>query len=365
MRAVWRALHQSARSHATNLLFTRQHPHLVSQTSLDALPFPLLVLEDAIMQQGQHLNLLLSRMIAGIDHHLANLSPSLCVVQGDTSSALAGALASFQRQIPVAHIEAGLRTPSLTDPFPEEANRRLISRLATLHFAPTPEAAENLRREGISRHIFTTGNPGIDALFSPHERLSETRDPWITKALASDRPLVLLTLHRRENLDRLTLILEQLLALSSRHPDLLFIWPRHPNPLILQASDAILGPYPERFLLTSHLPHHRFLELLASASLVLTDSGGLQEEAITLGKPLAIVRNHSDRPEGLVRPDVCLLEPRHGDDLFSPLTPLLAKLDTCSSPPSTPPSPHQSIYGDGLAGARIANLLLDFLHGSI
>ena len=364
MQAVWRALERHASCH-THILFTRQHPHLVSPSSLQNLPFPLLLLEDDIMQQGQHLNLLLSRMIAGIDQHLARLQPSLCIVQGDTSSALAGALASFHRHIPVAHIEAGLRTPSLLEPFPEEANRRLITRLATLHFAPTHEAAENLRREGILERVFITGNPGVDALLSP-EADPSPRDPLLNEALQSGRPIILLTLHRRENLATLERILSELLSLSSRFPQLLFFWPRHPNPTILSASNALLATHPDRFLLTSHLPHAHLLELLARASLVLTDSGGLQEEAITLAKPLAVLRTHSDRPEGLKSPDVHLLEPHHAPpgELFEPLLPLLKELTDASSPPSshaTSTLRRGAVYGDGHAGERIATHLLDFL----
>lgn len=312
------------------------------------------------MQQGQHLNLLLARMIAGIDQHLDALSPSLCVVQGDTSSALAGALASFHRQIPVAHIEAGLRTPSLLEPFPEEANRRLISRLATLHFAPTQDAADNLRREGIGEQVFVTGNPGVDALLAP-DVSSLQRDSSLDAALRSDRPIVLLTLHRRENLDNLHAILLQLLELSARFPHLLFVWPRHPNPTILEATDVVLSSHPDHFLLTPPLPHAHFLELLARSSLVLTDSGGLQEEAITLGKPLAILRKHSDRPEGLARPGVLLLEPHAHEPIFTPLHPLLENLEDTTKTLSHDPS---SIYGDGRAGERIASLLRDFSNPS-
>jgi UDP-N-acetylglucosamine 2-epimerase (non-hydrolysing) len=251
-----------------------------------------------VMQAGQSPAEVAARVLAGMDPLLAAERPDFVLVQGDTTTAMAGALAAFQRGIPVGHVEAGLRTGDASSPFPEEMNRRLITRLASLHFAPTEHNARTLRAEGVAEsRIAVTGNPVVDAL---HEIL-ESRKPGeeIVAALRplSDTKLVALTAHRRESFG--ALMQENLRVLRrfvDRHADVSLAFPVHPNPEVRRPTEAMLAGAP-RVLLLEPLGYRDFLHLLSSAWLVVSDSGGVQEEAPTLGKALLVLRANTERPE--------------------------------------------------------------------
>ncbi|MFO1128637.1 MAG: UDP-N-acetylglucosamine 2-epimerase (non-hydrolyzing) [Rhodospirillales bacterium] len=254
----------------------------------------------AAMQPGQPLNQLLARVIAAVDPILAAEAPDLVLVQGDTTSALGGSLAAFQRRIPVGHIEAGLRSANPMSPFPEEMNRRLISQLSSYHFAPTRHNVDLLVGEGVAADaIFLTGNPVIDAVgwimraMPPSPALRAILD-----AVAGLR-LVVLTTHRRENFGEVMRgHLETLRRFVEAHDDVALVFPVHANPAVREVANGVLAGVP-RVQLIQPLDYADFLHLMAAAWLIASDSGGVQEEVPTLGKPLLVLRENTERPEAL------------------------------------------------------------------
>ncbi len=254
----------------------------------------------AVMMPGQSPNDVLSRVLAGLEPILAAERPDLVLVQGDTTTALAGALAAFHHGIPVGHVEAGLRTGDDSSPFPEEMNRRLVTRLARYHFAATPANVETLTAEGVPRdRIVLTGNPVVDSLrriLASHEP-----SPLVTEALAhvSGLRLIALTTHRRESFGRVMEgHLRVLRRFVERHEDIGLVFPVHPNPAVRAAAEAALAGAP-RVLRLDPLDYPDFIHLLSRAWLLVSDSGGVQEEAPTLGKPLLVLRENTERPEVL------------------------------------------------------------------
>jgi UDP-N-acetylglucosamine 2-epimerase (non-hydrolysing) len=252
------------------------------------------------MQRGQSLNALCATILSRVDAVLVEEKPDVVLVQGDTTTSVAGALAAFHRHVKVAHVEAGLRSGDRSSPFPEEMNRRLISRLADLHFAPTSANRESLLSEGIEpRGIFVTGNTVIDAL--QDIVAAPIEDPRITRMLAETQGLrrIVLTTHRRESFgERITAHLRILRGFVDRHPDVALVFPVHPNPVVVDASQKLLAGC-DRVHLIQALPYHSFIKLLAAAWLVVSDSGGVQEEAPSLGKPLLVLRDTTDRQESI------------------------------------------------------------------
>ena len=273
--------------------------------------------------------------------------PVTALVHGDTSSALAAALASFHLQIPVCHIEAGLRTWSTLTPFPEELNRQLISRIAAFHLAPTSINEESLVREGVRyEQIFVTGNTGIDALRYAATLESPFDDPPVAAAVASDGPLVLVTAHRRENWNGgLTRIANAIGRLATARPDARFVLPLHPNPLVRRELGEPLSAYPN-VILTEPLPYGQFARLMSRAAVILTDSGGIQEEAPALGVPVIVARESTERGEGVGAGTLTLV----GTDsarIVAAVTSVLDDPDANAVDPATNP------YGDGHAADRI------------
>ena len=253
-----------------------------------------------MMRPGQTLNALAGRMLVVLDDILTEHQPDLVLVQGDTTSSFAGAMAAFQRQIPVGHIEAGLRSGNRNSPFPEEMNRRLISQMTTLHFAASPGNRDALLSEGIPPDdIILTGNPVIDSL----EKLLQDGSPSaevtaILEAVSGTRPIVM-TAHRRENFDgRLQAYFEILRDHIEENPDVSLIFPVHPNPAVRQTASRVLGKL-ERVHLVPPMPYPDFVHLLSNAWLLVSDSGGIQEEAPSLGKPLLILRENTERAEAV------------------------------------------------------------------
>jgi UDP-N-acetylglucosamine 2-epimerase (non-hydrolysing) len=262
----------------------------------------------AVMQPNQTLGRLTARLMERIDEWLEKGRPDLALVQGDTTTVLVAALACFYRRIPVGHVEAGLRSGDVWSPFPEEVNRRLASPIVALHFAPTPSARAALLREGVlAASIELTGNTIVDALLM--ERAQQEKPAVRTEIDASlstqlgsgwaQRPMVLITGHRRENFgEGLRQICEAITILSRRYPDHGFVYPVHLNPEVKGQVEHLLGALPNVHLLAPQ-GYRNFVALMAHCRLILTDSGGVQEEAPSLGKPVLVMRDTTERPEGI------------------------------------------------------------------
>jgi UDP-N-acetylglucosamine 2-epimerase (non-hydrolysing) len=312
-----------------------------------------------LMRPGQTLADTTAGVLAGVDPILAADPPSMVVVQGDTTTTMAGALAAFYRQIPVAHVEAGLRTNDLRQPFPEEWNRIATSRLAALHFAPTERARNNLLAEGVpGGRIFVTGNSGVDAVLFVAGALEAgeapaTAWPWLDER----RRLILVTAHRRESFGSGMERICAGLAALARREDVQIVYPVHRNPNVLDAVTRLLGPVPNVFLLEP-LEYRDFIDLMRRAALLLTDSGGIQEEAPSLGKPVLVLRETTERPEAVEAGTVRLV----GSDPER----LVAEAEGLLDDPEQyrRMSRIHNPYGDGHAAERIAGILEDYLCGA-
>jgi UDP-N-acetylglucosamine 2-epimerase (non-hydrolysing) len=300
MAPVALALSAKPREFAVRVAVTAQHRGMLDQVLRF---FGLRAHHDLdLMRPGQSLTDVTTRVLRGLEPILKSERPHVVLVHGDTTTTLAAALAAFYQRIPVGHVEAGLRSLDPDNPFPEEINRRLADGIARWHFAPTPLARRNLIREGVpARGILVTGNTGIDAL---HWGLNcrggrGTRLPPSLARVAA-LPFVLLTAHRRENFGRpLERIFLAVRDVAHAHPSLRFIYPVHPNPRVQEPARRILGGVPGVHLIAP-LDYGPMIELLRRCRFVLTDSGGLQEEAPALGKPVLVCRDTTERPEAVV-----------------------------------------------------------------
>ncbi|MBE6655952.1 MAG: UDP-N-acetylglucosamine 2-epimerase (non-hydrolyzing) [Ruminococcaceae bacterium] len=318
-----------------------QHDTLLSDTLADFRLSP----DCAFQIVGDDLGEKQSECMHRFDRILRGASPDAVAVHGDTLTAFTGGLAAFYRGIPVFHVEAGLRTDTPFSPFPEEFYRRAIDHLSTLHFAPTARAAERLLREGIRKEgIYTVGNTAIDGLF-------EDIDPCFAHPiLKEEKKLVLVTLHRRESLGTtLTEMLRGIAKAIHRRQDTRLFFPMHPNPILRDAVKATLAPLTNA-VLSEPVDTHTFRNLLACATVALTDSGGVSEEATALGTPTLLLRDETERPEGV---DVGALHlvGRKAEAIYAAVTDFL---DT--------PRPHtpSSVFGDGHASPRIAEAIEAF-----
>ncbi len=253
-----------------------------------------------VMEAGQTPTGVCSRVLSLLDRILAKERPNLLLVQGDTTTAMSGALAGFYNRIPVGHVEAGLRSGNPYSPYPEEMNRRLISRLTTYHFAPTPRNRDTLLSEGVvPEAIFVTGNPVVDSLTVVLQR--SRPGPVVEEAIHATQGLrrIVLTTHRRESFGEV--MLENLRVLRrfvERHDDVSLLFPVHPNPAVVSQATAILSGH-ARIHRLPPLDYESFILLLSQAWLIVSDSGGVQEEAPTLGRPLLILRENTERPESI------------------------------------------------------------------
>jgi UDP-N-acetylglucosamine 2-epimerase (non-hydrolysing) len=309
-----------------------------------------------LMLPGQTLFQSTSRILAGLEGVLKTEQPSIIIVQGDTTTTLCGALAGFYLHTPVAHVEAGLRTGDMRQPFPEEMNRVLTSHLAELHFAATDKAAENLRREGVTPDsIHVTGNTGIDAVLYVHDGLVQGRlrgREW--PELDPSKKLIVVTAHRRESFgggfERICLALAEL----ANRSDVQVVYPVHPNPNVQDPVQRLLAGHPNVRLIEpiSYVP---FVDLMRRAYLLITDSGGIQEEGPSLGKPILVMREKTERPEAVLAGTVKLV----GTDQRRIVDEAQLLLDN--------PAAYQAMarvhnpYGDGQASSRIAQLIHSFL----
>lgn len=254
-----------------------------------------------IMRANQSLNDIVYRAVKGMDEVLETCSPNVLLVQGDTTTAFVSALAAFNRRIEVGHIEAGLRSYNRYNPYPEEINRRLISEVASIHFAPTECSVDNLVREGIRRQdIYLTGNTVVDCLMGIVRAGKNTLAQYLPRGFRMNGSrMILITAHRRENLNgAVKELCEAIACIASMFPKTHFLFPVHKNPKVREVVLPALSKFPN-IALTEPLPYCTFVEAMASAYLILTDSGGVQEEAPSLGKPVLVLRETTERPEGI------------------------------------------------------------------
>jgi len=314
----------------------------------------------ALMRQNQTLGELTSRAIAVIDGYLAAERPDIVMVQGDTTTVLAGALAAFYHHIPVAHVEAGLRTWNLESPWPEEGNRVLTTRLAHWHFCPTESNRQNLLKEGVpDSDIYVTGNTVIDALLMAKDYSSQSVcdiagcDMRLRDLMASEERMVLITGHRRENFgEGFENICKAISLLAKRFPDTHFVYPVHLNPNVREPVTRILGTLKSGNVHLvgpqSYLP---FVAMMNRSYLILTDSGGVQEEAPSLGKPVLVMRDTTERPEAIAAGTVKLVG-TGVDAIYEGVSRLLVD-ESAYRQMAMSVNP----YGDGHASERIAEML--------
>jgi len=305
-----------------------------------------------IMEPGQTIAMITSKTLVGMDRVLEEAKPDIVLVHGDTSTAFAGALSAFYHKIPVGHVEAGLRTGDRYSPYPEEINRRLISEIASLHFSPTAANAENLRKESVSGEIFITGNTVIDALHTTVSDSFRFKSEGISDLEFDGKRIILVTAHRRENYGKpLENIMNALKDLAEAYTDIEIVYPVHMSPVVQSTAHGILDGVP-RVRLIPPINVDEMHNLMNRCYMVLTDSGGLQEEAPALGKPVLVMRRETERPEaveaGTVK--VCGVE---REDIVKMARTLLdnrseyAKMAKAVNP-----------YGDGKACERIADAII-------
>jgi UDP-N-acetylglucosamine 2-epimerase (non-hydrolysing) len=300
MAPVVRELSRSGSGCTVRVCVTAQHREMLDQVL--AL-FKIRPHHDLnVMRRGQSLEDVTARVLQGMKRILSDERPDMVLVQGDTTTVMATALAAFYANIPVGHVEAGLRTWNKRSPFPEEINRVIASHLSDLHFAPTAQSRRNLLREGIpGKRIVVTGNTVIDALFMVRAMVTRSSRKFASlfPKIRFDRRIILVTGHRRENFgDGFLDICHALRTIANGHPEVEIVYPVHLNPNVQKPVRSILGDLPNVHLLDP-LPYLPFVFLMNSSYLILTDSGGVQEEAPSLGKPVLVMRNHTERPEAV------------------------------------------------------------------
>lgn len=330
------------------VLATAQHRNLLDQVLriFDIEPD----IDLNIMRPNQALTTLTARLLLDLDDVLQSEKPAVVLAQGDTTTVMTIALACFYHKIPIGHVEAGLRTGDMANLFPEEMNRVVVGRLTKWHFAPTASARQNLLNEGIAHSdIFMTGNTVIDALLSVAKR--ETPLPF---ELDPGKRLILLTAHRRENFgEPFKEICRAVLSLVERNQDVHVVYPVHPNPNVQDVAYQILGNHP-RITLCEPLDYLQFVGVMKHAYLILSDSGGIQEEAPALGKPVLVLRRETERPEG-IQEGVVQLVGSDFDKITSTAQHLLDdkaayKQMACGVSP----------FGDGKAADRITGVLRNY-----
>ena len=344
MAPVIRALHACA-GVCVKIVVTAQHRDLLDQAMTVFGLTPDLDLD--LMTPNQTLPALTARAIERLSAAFAELQPALVFVQGDTTSTFAGALSAFYAKVPVAHLEAGLRTYDRANPYPEEMNRVLTTHLAAYHFAPTQQAARNLAREGIAPEaVYVVGNTGIDALLAV-ARDDTTPAPKEVAALWSGSPRMLfVTAHRRENHGPAMQDIARILSsLVRTHPDVCVVLPMHPNPNVVSVLKQLA--HEPRIHVLDHVDYRTCVHLMKHCYFVLTDSGGLQEEAPALGKPVLVLRKTTERPEGVAGGTARLV----GTD---PATVLAAADELLNDAAAYARMAHAvNPYGDGRASERI------------
>lgn len=357
MAPVLEALKRRRGAVETRLALTGQHTDMVDQVLAAFRLTPDHDLE--IMVPGQSLYDVAHACLNGLRDVVRDFAPDLLLVQGDTATAFYGTMVSFFERVRVGHVEAGLRSKDKWAPYPEEIFRRLADVLTDFHFAPTPLARENLLKEGFPETgVYVTGNTVVDALRATAGLKRAPENQALRELLEGGRPLVLLTAHRRESFgDPLREVFSAVRALADQAPEIEVLYPVHPNPQVLAPARELLSGHP-RIHLVEPLGYMDLVSALEHATLVLTDSGGIQEEAPTFGAPVLVLRDVTERPEG-VEAGVARLVGTDGSRILKEALGLLGAevLDEDGIEPRNP-------YGDGNAGERIADIVVSSLTGA-
>ncbi len=334
----------------TRVILTGQHLNMVNNIMelFDIRPD----LNLKVMKDTKTLLNITSDILKGLQQDFEKIKPDLLLIQGDTTSAFAAALSGFYNKVPIGHVEAGLRTNNLMEPFPEEANRRLISEISNLHFAPTSTSYENLLLSNILGKKFITGNTVIDALLLLADNEQELAIP---KLNSSKKKVILVTVHRRENWgENIRNIINALKIILEKNKEVLVLIPLHPNKIVNEPFKEMLGQHPQVSLIEP-LPYDKLIGVLKRCYFVLTDSGGLQEEAPALAKPVLVLRGTTERPEG-VEAGTAKLVGTNVSDIVKESNLLLNNEDAYlkMSQSSNP-------YGDGTASEKIRDACINFL----
>ncbi len=344
MAPVIKALEHSETLHC-EIAVTGQHREMLDQVNE---MFAIVPDHDLnVFEPGQTLNALMAKVFARIDPVLEQVAPKAVLVQGDTSTVAAAAIAAMYRQIPVVHLEAGLRSGDIWSPFPEEANRKIVSQITSLHLAPTTQSRDNLLREGISADdIVVTGNTVIDALFTTLGLNPPVSHPQVAELVEQGKKILLVTTHRRENWGgAMENVGRALRTIAQNFPEMTIVLPAHRNPLVREAVLPSVEGLPN-VLVTEPLSYGEFIRVMNAAHIVLTDSGGVQEEAPSLGRPVLVMRENTERPEAVAAGTVRLIgtdEARIVDEVSRLMT---------SQTSYDAMSKAQNPYGDGKAAAR-------------
>ena len=308
-----------------------------------------------IMSHGQTIIDVANKVLTGVDKVVKECKPDIVLVHGDTSTTLNGALAAFYNQVPIGHIEAGLRTGDIYSPFPEEANRKLTGAITTLHFAPTESNKTNLEKENINKNVYITGNTVIDALLSVVDTKHKFQDNTLNNIDFINNKVVLLTAHRRENWGKpMEEIFEAVRCLVEQNKDVQIIFPMHRNPLIRELAKSSFEGIEEKVHLIEPLEYVDFANLMSRCYLIMTDSGGIQEEAPALGKPVMVLRTETERPEA-VEAGTVKLAGINKENIFNIANELIndnnayEKMAHAANP-----------YGDGKACEKILEMIFDY-----
>lgn len=330
------------------VLATAQHRNMLDQVNAFFGIQPDIDLD--IMRPNQTLTTLTSRLLLELDKVLQTEKPDVVLVQGDTTTVMSVAMACFYHRIPIGHVEAGLRTWDMQNPFPEEANRVITGKLARWHFAPTEGSRQNLLREGVQdADILVTGNTVIDALL-----MTASKDIEVGIELDANKRLVLVTSHRRENFGQpFRNICQALHTLAKNNPDVQFLYPVHPNPNVKDVAHEMLGSI-SNILLCDPLDYAPFVAAMKRAYLIISDSGGVQEEAPALGKPVLVLRDETERPEAVDQGVVKLVGPNYERIVTEAQRLLDDELAYREMARGISP------YGDGLAAGRIVKTLQEY-----
>ena len=354
MAPIIKALERRDESVDTRLAVTGQHTTLVEQVLqvFDIRPD----YDLDIMKEGQSLYGVVHRTLEGLQGVVQDFQPDLLLVQGDTATVFVGSLVGFFEKIKVGHVEAGLRTDDKWAPWPEEVFRRMTDVVADYHFTPTHQARKALLNENISGpNVHVTGNTVVDALLEISERNTQVENETLQKVIEGDRRLVLLTAHRRESFGApLVDIFSAVRSLADEYPDIEIVYPVHPNPNVVNPAKEYLSNHP-RIHLPEPLNYVDLVRAIEAADLILTDSGGIQEEAPTFGTPVLILRDVTERTEGVEAGTACLVGTDPSRILKEGRRCLVERASSTESP--------RNPYGDGQAGTRIADILLSSFLG--
>lgn len=335
----------------TLVCVTAQHREMLDQVLEEFKITPNYDLD--IMQSGQTLAEITTRALVGLENIIMKESPDLVLVHGDTSTTFAGALAAFYNRIPVGHVEAGLRTYNKYSPWPEEMNRQMVDAISDIYFAPTETSKENLLKENKTHNIYVTGNTAIDAM------ATTVKEDYKNEVLewADDCRLILLTSHRRENLgEPMEGIFKAVKRIVIDFPDIKVIFPVHLNQKVREVANSVLGDL-DRVKLIEPLGVFDFHNFMNRSYLILTDSGGVQEEAPSLGKPVLVLRDTTERPEGIIAGTLKLVGTEE-EPIYNAIKELLTddELYLCMSKAENP-------YGDGTASKKIVSAISKYFEG--